>query len=273
MIGLGVFDSSQNQAIETCLNALRSGYRLIDTAEMYKNESEVGRAIAECGLPREDIFVSSKVYFPPKTAASTREKLLECIEKVGGPDGYADMMLMHNANIGPVAREMLWKEMEALHVERRIKNIGVSNHGIQHLEHLKEFATIWPPAVNQLELHPWLQQREIVDYCRRHGIVLEAYCPLVRNRKADDSLLKKIAQKHDKTTAQILVRYCLQKGWVPLPKSDNPLRIKQNIDVFGWELDLYDMESLDNVPQEPALVIAVDNNDRNFIWNPKGHVN
>jgi diketogulonate reductase-like aldo/keto reductase len=104
-----------------------------------------------------------------------------------------------------------------------------------------------------------LQQREIVDYCHRNNIIVEAYCPLVRNQKANDPALSSIAEKHGKTTAQILIRYCLQKNWAPLPKSDNPGRIAQNADVYGFELDKEDMEKLDGLPQEAALVVAVDN--------------
>lgn len=109
------------------------------------------------------------------------------------------------------------------------------------------------------QLHPWLQQREIVDYCRQNNIVIEAYCPLVRNQKANDPTLKTIAEKHGKSTAQVLVRYCLQKEWVPLPKSDNPGRIAQNADVYDFAVSEEDMGGLDGQKQEPALVMAVDN--------------
>lgn len=116
--------------------------------------------------------------------------------------------------------------------------------------------------MNQLELHPWNQQREVVDYCQKNGIVVEAYCPLVRNKKADDPTLNAIAKKHGKTTAQVLVRYCMQKDWSPLPKSDNPGRIAQNADVFNFELGKDEMENLDGQPQEAALVLAVDNKSK-----------
>jgi len=137
-----------------------------------------------------------------------------------------------------------------------------SNFGIAHLEDLKRYAKVWPPAVNQLELHPWLQQREVVEYCQKNGIAVEAYCPLVRNQKAEDKTLNEIAKKHSKTTAQVLIRYCIQKNWSPLPKSDNPGRIAQNADVFNFELGKDDMEKLDAQPQEAALVLAVDNEDK-----------
>ncbi|KAL8881753.1 MAG: hypothetical protein Q9192_007725 [Flavoplaca navasiana] len=126
---------------------------------------------------------------------------------------------------------------------------------------MKEYAKIWPPQVNQIELHPWNQQREIVDYCRANNIVVQAYCPLVRNNKAYEENLVAIAKKHDKTTGQVLIRYCLQKDWVPLPKSDTPSRIVANADLYGFELDGEDMGTLDSLDQGPrgAIVEAVKN--------------
>lgn len=112
-----------------------------------------------------------------------------------------------------------------------------------------------------LQLHPWCQQREIVSYCHKNGIAVEAYCPLVRNQKADDSTLTAVAKKHGKTTAQVLIRYCLEKDWIPLPKSDNPDRIAQNADVFDFKLDAEDVKKLDGVKQETPLVMAADNED------------
>ena len=180
---------------------------------------------------------------------------------MGGDEGYLDLVLIHNANVGHDKRKLMWQAMEKLHHDGKIKSIGASNFGIGHLEDTKKYAKVWPPAVNQLELHPWLQQREVVEYCRKNNIVIEAYCPLVRNQKANDPTLKAIAEKHGKTTAQVLVRYCLEKGWSPLPKSDTPSRIAQNADVFNFQLDKGDMKQLDDQPQEAALVLAVDNED------------
>ena len=271
VLGLGVFDSPTGIAAQSCLEAFKVGYRHVDTAHMYGNEAQVGEAIARSNLPRDQLFVSTKLYFPPPTATETYEKLLVNIEKIGGSGGYVDMMLIHNANIGPHKRKMLWQEMEKLHFEGRIKNIGVSNYGIGHLEDLRKYATVWPPAVNQLEFHPWLQQREIVEFCQKENIIVEAYCPLVRNKKADDQILKSLSKRYGKTTSQVLVKYSLQKGWIPLPKSDNPERIRQNAEVFDWELSAKDMELLDNVPQEKPLVLAVDNADIDFEWKPVNH--
>ncbi|KAK5119151.1 hypothetical protein LTR85_007765 [Meristemomyces frigidus] len=262
ILGFGVWDSPSHITTKSCLEALKVGYRHIDTAQLYGNEAEVGEAVKQSGLPRDQLFITSKIYTPESDVQATYQKCLDSVKKIDGDNGYVDLFLIHNANVGADSCKKMWQAMEKLHGEGKFKSIGVSNHGIGHLENLKSYAKVWPPAVNQLELHPWLQQREVVEYCQKNGIVVEAYCPLVRNQKANDPTLNEIAKKHGKTTAQVLVRYCVQKGWSPLPKSDNPGRIAQNADVFGFEIGKEDMQKLDAQPQEAPLVIAVDNEDR-----------
>ncbi|KAK3718855.1 hypothetical protein LTR37_004771 [Vermiconidia calcicola] len=261
-LGFGVWDSPNHITTQSCLEALKVGYRHIDTAQVYGNEVEVGKAVKSPDLAREDIFVTSKILSPGSDAAATRKKCIESVDKIGGADGYLDLMLIHNSASGASAVKMMWQAMEQSQEEGKIKSIGVSNFGIGHIDQMKEYSKVWPPAVNQLELHPWCQQREVVDYCHKNNIVVEAYCPLVRNQKADDPTLKSIGEKHQKSTQQVLLRYCLQKNWVPLPKSDNKKRIAQNADLFDFELDQQDMEKLDGQKQEPALVVAVDNKSR-----------
>ncbi|KAK5164117.1 uncharacterized protein LTR77_010208 [Saxophila tyrrhenica] len=259
LLGFGVWDSPSHLTTKSCLGALKVGYRHIDTAQVYGNEPEVGEAVKQSSLKREDIYVTSKILSPGSDDAATYQKCLESVHKIGGKDGYLDLMLIHNASPGAASIKLMWQAMEKLQQEGKIKSIGVSNFGIGHIEKMKEYAKVWPPMVNQLELHPWLQQREIVDYCHKNNIIVEAYCPLVRNQKAKDPDLSSVAEKHGKSTAQVLVRYCLQKNWVPLPKSDNPGRIAQNADIYDFELDKQDMEKLDGQKQEAALVVAVDN--------------
>lgn len=189
-----------------------------------------------------------------------------CVESVAkldssGPDGYVDLFLVHSPNRGPDARKEMWLALERLHADGRARAIGVSNFGIGHIERLRDFASVWPPHVNQLELHPWAQQRDVVAYCQKNGIVVQAYCPIVRNQKAGDPTVAAIADKHQVTPNQILIRYSLQKGWVPLPKSDNPARIKANADVYGFQLDGDDMAALDGLDEGDAgaIVQAADN--------------
>ncbi|GAB1735479.1 hypothetical protein NU219Hw_g3107t1 [Hortaea werneckii] len=262
ILGFGVWDSPSNLTTKSCLEALKVGYRHIDTAQVYGNEAEVGEAVRQSGLKRDDVWITSKIYSAAADVSSTYQKCLESVTKIDGDKGYLDLFLIHNAAVGADPRKKMWQAMEQLYGEGKLKSIGVSNFGVGHLEDLKSYAKVWPPSVNQLELHPWNQQREVVDYCKKNGIAVEAYCPLVRNKKAEDPTLNEVAKKHNKTTAQVLVRYCIEKDWSPLPKSDNPGRIAQNADVFSFQLDKSDMEKLDAQPQEPALVLAVDNESK-----------
>jgi len=262
ILGFGVWDSPSNLTTKSCLEALKVGYRHIDTAQVYGNEAEVGEAVRQSGLKRDDVWITSKIYSAAADVPSTYQKCLESVTKIDGDKGYLDLFLIHNAAVGAEPRKKMWQAMEQLYGEGKLKSIGVSNFGVGHLEDLKSYAKVWPPSVNQLELHPWNQQREVVDYCKKNGIAVEAYCPLVRNKKAEDPTLNEVAKKHNKTTAQVLVRYCIEKDWSPLPKSDNPGRIAQNADVFSFQLDKSDMEKLDDQPQEPALVLAVDNESK-----------
>jgi len=160
------------------------------------------------------------------------------------------------------ARRMMWMALERAKKEGLVRAIGVSNYGVGHIEEIKSFgAATFPPAVNQVELHPWCQQEECVRYCVKEGIVLEAYCPLVRNQKAEHPTLKRVVERCGKSAGQVLLRWSLQKGWVPLPKSDTESRIKANADLYGWELGKEDMEALDGLDQgaKGAIVQAVDN--------------
>lgn len=262
ILGFGVWDSPAELTTKSCLEALKVGYRHIDTAQYYANEKEVGDAVRQSGLQRKDVFITSKIISPGSTDEDTHQTLLETIRKIDGEDGYVDLMLIHNAACGAENRKKLWQALEKLQQQGKFKAIGVSNFGIGHINELKNYAQVWPPAVNQLELHPWNQQREVVDFCHKNGIAVEAYCPLVRNQKKDDPDLSGIAERVGKTTAQVLLRYAMQKAWAPLPKSDNAGRIAQNAELFGFELTKEDMEKLDAKDEagKGALVMAVDNN-------------
>ncbi|SMQ52448.1 unnamed protein product [Zymoseptoria tritici ST99CH_3D1] len=260
-LGFGVWDSPKHLTVQSCLEALKVGYRHIDGAQVYGNEAEVGQAVKQSSVNRSDVFITSKVLAPKDSDEETYKQCLQSVIDIAGEDGYLDLFLIHNGQAqGAKNIKPLWQAMEKLHQEGKFKAIGMSNTGVGLLEGMKAYAKVLP-AVNQLELHPWCQQREVVDYCKKNGIAVEAYCPLVRNQKAEDPTLKGIADKHSKSTAQILLRYSLQKGWVPLPKSDNPGRIASNADLYDFELGDDDMKALDGLDQagEGALVLAVDN--------------
>ena len=261
LLGFGVYQSTAAQCVQSCLNAFRAGYRHVDSAQYYRNEAQVGDAVRKSGIARSDAFITTKILASAGSVAENHKKCSTSIESMDGKDGYLDLFLIHSPHGGKKARQDMWQALEQLKDEEKVKAIGVSNFGIGHIEEMKSFAKVWPPQVNQIELHPWCQQREIVKYCQEKGIVVQAYCPLVRNQKAYDPTLLKIAEGHSTTTAQVLIRYCLQKGWVPLPKSDNPQRIVKNADVYGFELSPKDMETLDSLDEGAAgaIVEAVSN--------------
>lgn len=244
------------------MTALKAGYRHIDTAQYYANESEVGEAIRQSGIPRSDIFVTTKILEAGKDSQSTYEKIVDSVKKIDARNGgYVDLFLIHSPNPGFEARKRMWQALEQAHKEGLCRAIGVSNFGINHIAQMKEYSTIWPPHANQVELHAWTQQRDLVDYCHKNEIVVEAYCPIVRNQKGNDPTAKAIADKYNKSVNQVLIRYCLEKGWVPLPKSDTPERIRGNADVFDFELDADEMKTLDGLDQGAAgsIVMVADN--------------
>ena len=222
----------------------------------------MGDAVKESGLKRDEVYLTTKILSAGGSVDKSYQKCVSSVNKIdSGDKGYVDLFLIHSPNAGSKARKEMWQALEKLHEEGKAKSIGVSNFGIGHIKELKEFAKVWPPHVNQIELHPWCQQREIVKYCEDNGIVVEAYSPLVRNYKANDPTLLDMAKKYGKTTAQILIRWSLQKNWVSLPKSDTPERIKANADVFGFDLSSDDMKILNELDEGPSgsIVQAVKN--------------
>ncbi|KAK4869595.1 hypothetical protein LT330_005977 [Penicillium expansum] len=260
-LGFGVYRSPTNQCVQSCLKALDAGYRHIDTAQFYANEAEVGEALRATSIPRDQIFITTKILSPAASVEATYDKLLASVHKIGGADGYVDLFLIHSSSSGSAGRKLLWQALEKLYAEGKTKSIGVSNFGVGHIEEMRAYAQVFPPHVNQIELHPWCQQRVIDEYCQKNGIIVEAYSPIVRNYKANDPALVEIAKRYAKSTQQVLIRYALQKGWVPLPKTDTPERIVANADVFDFDLSVEDMALLDSFDQGSAgaIVEAVDN--------------
>ncbi|KAK7181444.1 hypothetical protein DPSP01_008672 [Paraphaeosphaeria sporulosa] len=260
-IGFGVYQSPLSTCVNSCLTAITAGYRHIDTAQYYANETSVGRAVRDSSVSRSELYITTKILSPGKDIESTYKSIEDSVEKLDGKNGYVDLFLIHSPNGGKESRKLMWQALEKAKANGKVRDIGVSNYGVGHIEEIKEFGQVWPPAVNQIELHPWCQQREAVEYCKKNNIVVEAYCPIVRNQKVDDKTLNEIANKHKTSPNQVLIRYALEKGWVPLPKSDSPKRIEKNADVYGFELDVKDMEILDGLDQgkSGAIVQAVSN--------------
>lgn len=262
-LGLGVWQTRAGATCETAMLAtLEAGYRLIDTASMYGNEESVGAAIRKSGIPRQNIFVTTKLWNSdhgnPARALDTSLRKLQL--------GYVDLYLIHY----PVReRRQSWRVLEALRAEGKTRSIGVSNFTVRHLtELLAETKTV--PAVNQVEFHPYLYQRDLLDFCAAQGIVVEAYSPLTKGARLNDPKLIAIAKRYSKagplpvaarprlplldrlsrrseskSTAQILIRWALQHGLVVIPKSANRTRIFEDADIFDFEITAEDMEILD----------------------------
>lgn len=238
VVALGVFKVDPKDTEASVLAALNNGYRHIDTAAIYGNEKEVGEAIRKSGVPREEIFLTTKVWNDDIRAGRTREALEESLEKLG--TDYVDLYLIHWPTEG---REQAFEEMEELRKEGKIRTIGVSNFKKHHLEELIE-ATGIVPAVDQMEYNPGIQDDEVLTFCKDHGIVLEAWSPLGRGAYLNAPEIVEIAQKHGKTTAQVILRWLLQKGIVVLPKSIHEDRIISNLDLFDFELNAEEMDVL-----------------------------
>lgn len=252
--GLGVYQAESGPgrlAEKATLYALQNGYRLIDTAQFYKNEEDVGRAIAQSGIPREDIFVVTKLLEHGYDVC--KKSFHESLKKLGLD--YVDLFLIHNPATGKNVES--YEAMIELQKEGLIRSVGVSNFNTIHLEALRK-AGKPTPAVNQIELHPYLQQRDIVDYCRQHGIAVMGFTPLTRAKKLDDPPLVQIAQKYGTTTSRILLRWSIQKGYITIPKSVTPERILANANVFNFTLADEDVRIMDSFPQERCTLTSTD---------------
>lgn len=253
-LGLGVFESHGSAARDACIWAFKAGYRHVDSAQYYKNEAHVVEAVKSAGVPRDQLYITTKVFDVTSDVSAKIATSLKIFE----PIGYIDLFLIHSPIGGAAARKNAWAALEKAVEEGRVKSIGVSNYGPKHIEELMKYARI-KPVVNQVELHPWCQQRDIVAACKKYDIVVQAYTPLTRARKFDDPTLVEIASKFGKDPAQILVRWGLQKDLVTLPKSEKEARIISNADVYNFEIDDVSMTKLDALDQGSSGAIT---------WNP-----
>ncbi|KAJ3119600.1 hypothetical protein HK098_005306 [Nowakowskiella sp. JEL0407] len=244
VIGLGVWQAYGKDVVDAVRSALQLGYRHIDTAQLYENEEEVGQGIRESGVPRSEIFVTTKVWMSHFGYDATIEAFNTSLKKLG--TGYVDLYLIHSPH-HPKLQKGTWKAMEYLHSQGLIRSIGVSNFNVSHLETLSKYITI-PISVNQIEVTPYLQRREIVEYCHAKNIVVAAYSPLTQGCKFSDPILIQIGDKYGKSPAQVLIKWGLQKGLVSLPKSSNPTRIEQNMDM-QWTIGEQDMATLDSLEE------------------------
>ncbi|MFP8886234.1 MULTISPECIES: aldo/keto reductase [Streptomyces] len=246
-LGFGVWQVPDEEAAATVGHALASGYRSIDTAAVYQNEKGTGKAVAESGLPREDLFVTTKVWNNDQGRDATLRAFDASLERLGLD--YVDLYLIHWPAPKQDRYVETWKALEEIHADGRAKAIGVSNFKPTHLRRLMEETEI-VPAVNQIELHPNFPQAESRAFHAEHGIATEAWSPLGQGKGLlEDPVIAELARKHGRTPAQVVLRWHLQLGNVVIPKSVTPSRIEENIDVFSFVLDDDDMtgmSTLDN---------------------------
>jgi diketogulonate reductase-like aldo/keto reductase len=244
VIGLGVYQSDPGEeTYQTVLGALKLGYRHVDTARFYANEADVGKAVRDSGVPREEIFVTTKIWMDDQGYDATLREGRRSNELLGL--GYIDLLILHCPFEQRVAS---YQALEQLQKEGVVQSIGVSNFNVNHLEQLMG-ATKVVPAVNQIELHPFLQRREVVSFCKKHGIVLEAYSPLAKAKRMKDPRLVEIAKSHHCTPAQVLLRWGLAQGFIILPKSTRPERQAENAALENVQLSAEAKELLTSMEE------------------------
>lgn len=269
VLGYGVYQTPANVTEEVVLKAFESGYRHVDSARVYRNEQPCADAIRKCGIPRSEIFFTSKV--PPRSMGydATKSAIASSFSQTGLE--YIDLYLIHAPYGGKEARQGTWRALLEAQQSGKIKSIGVSNYGVHHLEELESYIKELESSngegqggkisVGQWELHPWLTRPDIVEWCQKRDVVLEAYCPIVRGERFEEPSLQKLAKTYGKTPAQILIRWSLQKGFVPLPKSVTPSRIVENANVYDFELSKQDMQDLETEDYAPCSWDPTTSND------------
>ncbi|MBB5179351.1 diketogulonate reductase-like aldo/keto reductase [Planomicrobium koreense] len=241
-LGYGVWQVPDNEAADAVTEAIKVGYRSIDTAMIYKNEAGVGQALKESSVPREELFITTKVWNSDQGYDSTLRAFEDSLERLGLD--YVDLYLIHwpTPDFGQYVDT--YKALEKLYKDGKVKAIGVCNFEIEHLERLLEECDV-PPVLNQVECHPYLAQTELKEFCAQHDIFVEAWSPLDQGGEVlQDPTVIAIAEAHSKTPAQVVLRWHLQNGTIAIPKSVTPSRIAENFDLFDFELSADDMDKI-----------------------------
>ena len=251
-VGFGTYKAAADNDEAIISEAIRQGYRHLDTAAFYFNEEAVGKAVRESGIPREEFFLTSKVWRDRLGYDSTLREFEESCKKLG--TDYLDLYLIHWPRSNDLTAEWknldveTWKALEDLYKSKKVRAIGVSNFLPHHLNNLLERTSIIP-MVNQLEFHPGYMQKAAVDFSQRLGIQVEAWSPIGRARVLGEPLLQELAEKYQVSVAQLCIRFALQCGVLPLPKSSSGERMRQNLDVFGFNIEDDDTHQLMTLPQ------------------------
>lgn len=241
-LGFGVWKVPNEEVTEAVTHAIDTGYRLFDTAMIYRNEEGVGKAIANSNVPREELFITTKVWNSDHGYDNTLRAFEESLERLGLD--YVDLYLIHWPTPKYDMYVETYKALEKLYKDGRTRAIGVCNFEIEYLERILNECEI-VPAVNQVECHPYLQQKELKDFCKKHNIYIEAYSPLMNGKKVlEDPVINELAEKYGKTPAQIILRWQIQTDVIVIPKTVTPARMKENINIFDFELSDEDMEKI-----------------------------
>ncbi len=249
LLGLGTFRSADgDEAYNAVTYALKAGYRHIDTAAVYGNEQSVGDAIKDFGIPRDEIFITTKLWNDDMRSGTQRKAIESSLAKLGVD--YVDLYLVHWPVRGKYVES--WLALEKFYEEGLARAIGVSNFHIHHLEDVFEAGSVIP-AVNQVECHPYLTQEPLAAYCASKNILFEPWSPLAAGKALGDPLLMEIGKKHKKTTAQVILRWGLQLGYANIPKSINEDRIISNMDLFDFSLDEDDMKKISSLNKDQRV--------------------
>lgn len=250
-LGFGTYQIEGQDTVTAVTKALEVGFRHIDTAQMYGNEKEVGEAVKQSGIDRSQIHITSKLNNSFHEPEAARKAFAETLEKLG--DDYIDLFIIH----WPLPTKydgdfvQTWNTLLEFKEEGRARSVGVSNFQVPHLRKLND-ETGQKPSVNQIELHPYFQNREVVEYCENNDIAIEAWSPIAQGDVLEDEALKSIAEAHGKTTAQVTLRWHIQHGYIVFPKSTTPERIKENYDIFDFELTPDEMTAIDALDKGEA---------------------
>ena len=243
-IGFGTYKSGDDEETAKIIkNALNLGYKMIDTASFYNNEVGIGNGIKESGIDRKDIFIVTKLWNDDHGYDNTIEAFNKSLNNL--QVDYIDLYLIHWPN---KLNAETWRAFEHLYETGKVKAIGVCNFKVEHLEELKKTAKIMP-MVNQVEIHPFSTKNNIINYCKDNNIKVVAWSPISRGRVLSNELMIDLSQKYKKSIVQIVLRWHMQKGVIPIPKSSNENRIKENIDIFDFEISSEDMKAIDSLDE------------------------
>jgi 2,5-diketo-D-gluconate reductase B len=250
-IGFGTMTLKDSVGVEMTAAALRAGYRHLDTAQMYGNEREVGEGLRASGVKREDVFITTKVWWDKLQAGDFEKSVEESLQRLQLP--AVDLLLAHWPGKVPVA-----ESVAGLNKAKRAgltRHIGVANFTIPHIEEAVR-VTKEPLVTNQIEVHPFIDQSKVIATCRRHGLSVTAYCPIWRGKAHGNDVLERIAKAHGKTAAQVSLRYLVQQGIIPIPRTSKPERLKENLDIFDFTLSDAEMAEIGKLKRPDGRVVS-----------------